>query len=248
MSAMSIYFGVEHPVQPVVSAIGAGDVVLEPFHPLVRDGGFADVFPHSRRYVYVNPTTVDPWHYERMADKPPIIGTDERWGLPRLDLDRPEALDWAVAQAVDAFAADGGRSTGLFVDDLDRLLPDRAELAIEYLARVGEATAREPRWFVNRGFALWPRIEALDAVLLEDLAPEVVGFTSIDESRWLDDVFAAVRGARARGVRVHALSYDDQPAGGTTIADLRVRGELTALLDSVTTGADRPLNVWRTSR
>jgi hypothetical protein len=248
MSAMSIYFGVDHPEAGLPSAIGTGDVVLEPFHPLVRDGGFADVFPRCRRYVYVNPTAVDPWHFERMADPPPITGTDERWALPRLDLDRPEALDFAVEQAVAAFAADGGRSTGLFVDDLDRLLPDRAELAIEYLARVGERTPREPRWFVNRGFALWPRIEALDAVLLEDLAPEVVGFESIDRTRWMDDVLAAVRGVRLRGVRVHALSYEDQPAAGSTVADRRVQTDLAALIDTVTTDADRPLNVWRISR
>lgn len=248
MSAMSIYFGVEHPGRSVLSAIGTGDVVLEPFHPLVRDGGFADVFPRCRRYVYVNPTTVDPWHYDRMVDPPPITGRDERWNLPRLDLDRPEALEWAVEQAVQAFAADGGRSTGLFVDDLDRLLPDRAELAVEYLAKVGEATPTEPRWFLNRGFALWPLVEALDAVLLEDLAPEVVGFGSVDEARWMDEVLAAVRVVRARGVRVHALSYDDQPPPGSTAADRRVQSELAALIDTVTTEADRPLNVWRISR
>ncbi|RIX28797.1 hypothetical protein [Amnibacterium setariae] len=248
MSGVSIYFGVEPPETPLLTAIGTGDVVLEPYHPLVQDGGFADVFPHCRRYVYVNPTTVDPWHYDRMADPPPITGRDARWGLPRLDLDRPEALDWAVAQAVAAFAADGARSTGLFVDDLDRMLPNRAELAIEYLARVGERTPHEPRWFLNRGFALWPLVEALDAVLLEDLTPEVVGFRSVDESRWMDEVLAAVRGVRSRGVRVHALSYDDQDRAGATAADRRVQTELAALVDTVTTDADRPLNTWRTSR
>lgn len=248
MSGVSIYFGVEHPGEPVLARIREGDVVLEPFHPLVRDGGFADVFPNCRRYVYVNPTTVDPWLYDRMVDPPPITGRDERWGLPRLDLDRPESLDFAVEQAVAAFAADGGRSTGLFVDDLDRMLPERPELAVEYLARVGEATPVEPRWFLNRGFALWPLVEALDAVLLEDLAPDVVGFGSVDESRWMDDVLAAVRGVRARGVRVHALSYADQQPSGSTAADRRVQTELAGLIDSVITDADRPLNVWRISR
>lgn len=248
MTGVSIYFGTEHPAGSVLSAIHGGDVVLEPFHPLVRDGGFADVFPRCRRYVYVNPTTVDPWLYNRMASPPPIIGRDERWGLPRLDLAQPEALDFAVEQAVEAFAADDGRSTGLFVDDLDRLLPDRVGLAIEYLARVGEATAREPRWFINRGFGVWPLVEALDAVLLEDMAPEVVGWGSMDEARFLDDVLAAVRAVRVRGVRVHALSYDDQPRASAGPRDRRVQRELAELLDTVTTDADRPLNVWRTSR
>ena len=225
-----------------------GDVVLEPFHPLVRDGGVADVFPHARRYVYVNPTTVDPWHYERMTSPPPVTGRDERWDLPRLDLDRPEALEFAVEQAVQAFTADRGRSRGLFVDDLDRLLPDRAELAIEYLARVGEATPTEPRWFINRAFALWPLVEALDAVLLEDLAPEVVGYGNNAEHLWIDDLLAAVRGVRQRGVRVHALSYGDQrPAAGSE-PNRRVQSELAGLVDTVTTDADRPLNVWRISR
>lgn len=248
MTAASIYFGVDQPAHHVLAAIGEGDVVLEPFHPLVRDGGFADVFPHCRRYVYVNPTAVDPWHYERLASPPPITGRDERWGLPRLDLDRPEALEYAVEQAVAAFASDGGRSTGLFVDDLDRLLPDRAELAVEYVAKVGERSVREPRWFLNRGFALWPLFEALDAVLLEDLSPEVIGYGSLDEGVWLDEVLAAVRAVRRRGIRVHALSYRDQQPPSGVVPDRRVQTDLAGLLDSVTTDADRPLNVWRISR
>jgi hypothetical protein len=249
VSAVAIYFGVEPPATAIAGALGAGDVVLEPFHPLVRHGGFAEAFPDCRRYVYVNPTTVDPWLYDRLDSPPPITGRDERWGLPRLDLDAPAALDFAVDRAVEAFAADDGRCTGLFVDDLDLLLPDRAELAIEYLARVGGATGREPRWFLNRGFALWHRVEALDAVLLEDLSPDVSGYGSADELRWLyEDVVPAVRTVRARGVRVHALSYADQRPSRDLVPDRALQWRLASLIDTCTTDADRPLNVWRTSR
>jgi hypothetical protein len=253
MPALCVYFGTEPPEQHVPAARDDLDVVLEPYHPLVKTGGFTEAFPHARRFVYVNPTTVDPWVLRQLADPPPLLGHDERWNLPRLDLEHPDGFAWAVRSACAALAGDDGRLHGAFVDDLDRLLPEQEEIAVEYVAQVTHQLGWEPAWFVNRGFALWGRIERLEAVLLEDISPAVSSREPVATVRWLrEDVLPRVREVRARGVRVHALSYADQEPGpgGTDAdpaADLRLHDQVRDVVDSVTTGADRNLHVWRTS-
>lgn len=248
MTALSIYFGMEAPPAGFESPDEA-DVVLEPYHPSVKYGGFAELFPSANRWVYVNPTSVDPWQLERVKDRPPITGVDERWRLPRLDHDHPDALDWAVERAIEAWRLDDGRSTGLFVDDFDRLLPDRIDVARAFLDRVAVASAPSaPAWFVNRGVAVWGEIEGLAAVLLEDVTPEIVPNMSTSERRWLaGEVLPAAQQVRARGVRVHALSYEDQRNGPVRPA-LDLADEIAALIDTTTTGARRSLDEWRLSR
>ena len=245
MSDLLLYLGMDVPPLAWSAALTDVDVVLEPFHPLVKYGGFAERFPAARRFVYVNPTSVDPWVLERADHRPPLIGEDREWSLPRLDLDDPAGLDWAVQQAVDAFESGDSRPDGLFVDDLDRLLPDRSELCIEFLARVTNAIGQEPRWFLNRGFELWPRVEALDAVLLEDISPLVSQYGDVDQIRWLREVvLPAVDAVRRRGVRVHAVSYADQEGADQVAPDVSVHADLHGAVDSVHTGLDRRIWQW----
>lgn len=249
---LCIYFGTEMPVPGWSDRAGEArrvDVVLEPYHPLVQGGGFADAFPDARRYVYVNPTTVDPWVLGQLSDPPPLIGRDARWNLPRLDLDHPDGFAWAVRAACAALNGDDGRIHGAFVDDLDRLLPGREEIAMEYFVQVSHQLGWEPSWFINRGFALWPRIERLDAVLLEDITPHIAAHEAPDTVRWLrEHVLPQVRAARARGIPVHAMGYHDQHGALPDVApDNLLQVELGRLVDSVTDGADRMLHDWRWS-
>lgn len=251
MTSLCVYFGTEPPdVELSASTTGDLDVVLEPYHPLVKTGGFTEAFPHARRFVYVNPTTVDPWVLRQLADPPPLIGWDERWNLPRLDLEHPDGFAWAVRSACAALAGDEGRLHGAFVDDLDRMVPAQEELAVEYFSQVTHQLGWEPAWFVNRGFSLWQRIEHLEAVLLEDISPSVSSREPVGTVRWLrEEVLPSVRSARDRGVRVHSLSYADQEEhlDPDVAADQRLHDQITAVVDSITTGADRNLHEWRTS-
>jgi hypothetical protein len=249
MSDLCIYFGTAEPDPAWAASLRDIDVVLEPYHPVVQERRFAATFPHARRFVYVNPTTVDPWLLERSPVPPPLIGYDERWNLPRLDLDQTAGFDWAVDTAVRIAQEQGHGIDGLFVDDLDRLIPGRRDTAIDYLVQVAVRLGREPGWFVNRGFELWPFIEGLDAVLLEDITPHLVAFRVISDVRWMREVVLdQVRTARARGVRVHSLGYRDQePEDGGRSPDRRLERELAALVDSITTGAGRSLDEWMVS-
>lgn len=244
-----MYFGTEMPPPEWAAALIDTDVVLEPYHPLVQQRAFREVFPNSRRYVYVNPTTVDPWILERAATPPPLIGHDERWGLPRLDLDRQAGFDWAVDSAVEVLGDHGGTVDGLFVDDLDRLIPNRVDIAMNYIVQVTMRLDWEPGWFVNRAFDLWPMIEGLDAVLLEDITPRLVSFEPASRIRWIRDVVIdSVQKARHRGVRIHSLGYADQESTRDgTARDEALEAELEALVDSTTIGADRRLSDWRIS-
>lgn len=242
---LCVYFGTEMPDPAWAQDLGAIDIVLEPYHPLVQGGGFAEAFPDARRFVYVNPTTIDPWVLGQLADPPPLVGRDDRWDLPRLDLDHPDGFAWAVRSACAALSGDRGRIHGAFVDDLDRLLPDREELAIEYFVQVAVHLDREPAWFINRAFALWPRVEHLEAVLLEDISPDVAAHEPPATVRWMrEQVLPAVRAVRQRGTRVHAMDYADQHGRADGPADEGLRVEVAGVVDSVTTGADRMLHEW----
>ncbi|MCW2769577.1 MAG: hypothetical protein JWR27_1010 [Aeromicrobium sp.] len=245
---LCIYFGTEMPDLTWSEDLGPSDVVLEPYHPLVQGGGFAEAFPDARRFVYVNPTTIDPWVLDQLADPPPMIGRDERWNLPRLDLDHPEGFAWAVRSACAALKGDRGRIHGAFVDDLDSMLPDREELAIEFFVQVALHLETEPAWFINRGFSLWPRIEHLEAVLLEDISPDLAARAPTAMVRWIhEQVLPAVRAVRRRGVRVHSMDYADQQESLGVAPDENLRAEVAGLVDSVTSGADRQLHDWRAS-
>ncbi|KQQ95350.1 hypothetical protein ASF62_02085 [Leifsonia sp. Leaf325] len=246
MSGLQIYFGEELPDLTWSRSLTDTDVVLQPYHRLVSDGGFADAFPNSRRFVYVNPTTVDPWILEGLAVAPPLLGLDERWALPRLDLDTEAGFAYAVSSAV--AAGSGGRPElhGLFVDDLDRLMPDQLDVAMRYLAAVTEDLGWEPRWFVNRGFDSWPMIENLDAVLLEDIVPEFARGLTVAHIRWIRDVVLPnMHGAHDRGVRIHSLGYRDEQGAMDLAPDLALEQDLDALLDSITVAPSRQLNDWR---
>lgn len=239
-----VYFGVDVPDAAWSKSLRNADVVLEPFHPLVADGGFADRFPHARRYVYVNPTSVDPWRLERDASDAPVAGWDARWNLPRIDPSTPEGMRWAVRSAVEAADADGGRSHGLFVDDLDRLLPDRPDVALRFLSEV-QRVRGGVRWFVNRAFPLWDRIAGLDAVLLEDMAPSVTRHAPAPEVQWVrEQVLPALDAVRARGVAVHAVAYADQTPLLVRAPDLALERDLADRIDSVVLNSGRAAASW----
>ncbi|MFD1720159.1 hypothetical protein [Amnibacterium endophyticum] len=240
-----IYFGTDQPDAAWSTAQRHADVVLQPYHALAAEGGYAERFPHARRYVYVNPTSVDPWLLEHGAPGAPVAGWDQRWNLPRIDPATPAGMDWAVRTALEALALDGGRSRGLFVDDLDRLLPEDPATALRFLRLVEDGAERPVRWFVNRAFALWDRIAGLDAVLLEDMAPSVTRHAPVGEVRWIrETVLPAVDAARAREVAVHAVAYADQEGLSSAAPDLVLQQDLGRRLDSVVTGLARTASSW----
>ena len=119
---------------------------------------------------------------------------------------------------------------------------------MEWFVQVTSQLGHEPAWFLNRGFGLWPRIEHVEAVLLEDITPEISAAQPPAYVRWVrEEVLPAVRAVRQRGVRVHSLGYRDQEPTVPVLVDESLRVELATVVDTVTTGADRQLHEWRLS-
>jgi hypothetical protein len=186
------------------------DVVLQPYHPIVQAQEYASWFPHARRFVYVNPTVVDPLRRSDATAEMVFHDPHDGWDLPRLRL--PLWLDWAVADAV--AIAGGSGVHGLFVDDLDRLLdtPAGRETAVRYVRAVTAASGAGI--YVNRAFAVLDALPAVEAVLLEDLD---VDLASPGTAAWLYDVvLPALQRARDRGVRIHQLGYGTATSGPGT--------------------------------
>jgi hypothetical protein len=241
-----LYFGTDMPDPTWAGSLRDVDVVLQPYHPAVKYGGYAESFPHARRWVYANPTTVDPWILERAVVRPPIASHDPAWNLPRLDLDQPAGRAWAVAHLCEVARYAAAEAHGIFVDDLDRLT-DQPDLALDLLAAARSEGVRAPRWFVNRAFGLLDRVEGLDAVLLECLTPAVAAAMDVDGVRWVREVvLPALERAVLRGVSCHSLDYPDQPglSAGRT-ADEGVERAVSRLLCSVTHASDRGLTAWQ---
>ena len=211
-----------------------GDVVLQPYHAIVKYGGFESWFPKARRFVYINPTAVDRLRRTDVTDDMVRLDPDDRWGLPRLHL--PEQLDWAVADAAMLAGLPGVH--GVFVDDVDLLEGSQADIAVEYVRRVTASTGCTA--FVNRGFGLvdaLARVAPVEAVLLEDLDRDAA---SPGSTRWAQRVVvpALVR-ARAAGTRVHRLEYGAAPA-----ADPSLGRQVEPLLDSCARMPDPVLDQW----
>lgn len=241
------YFGVEMPDPKWASAQTDVDVVVQPYHPLVQYGGYEETFPHARRYIYANPTTVDPWIYERSDSPPPLTGHDPVWHLPRIDLDTQPGFDWAVEHLRETGRMVAKEAHGIFIDDLDRLCFDRQEQALDLLTRAGLEVPQAPRWFVNRAFQLLDRIEDLDAVLLECLTPYAAARMTVPGVQWVrHEVFPVLQRAVSRGVVCHALDYPDQAElqPDSPVADDSIAEELAELVSSTTHARDRGLTVW----
>lgn len=243
-----LYFGEEMPDPKWALAQSEVDVVVQPYHPLVKYGGYAETFPHARRYIYANPTTVDPWILERADSPPPLLGYDPVWNLPRIDLDTPHGFDWAAEHLRETHRLVAKEEAhGIFIDDLDRLCFDRQEQALDLLTSAGMGTQDAPRWFVNRAFPLLDRIEDLDAVFLECLTPYAAARMTVSGIIWLrQEVLPVIRRAVSRGAVCHALDYPDQPElqASSPVADEAISHELLQLVSSTTHALDRGLTVW----
>ena len=79
---------------------------------------------------------------------------------------------------------------GLFVDDLDLLCqtPKQRSWAIRVINQIYN-DSRGCRFFLNRGFSLWHRIQGIEAILLEGITPETVNEFTPSDAQWLDFVF-----------------------------------------------------------
>lgn len=239
MSDLVVYYGTERPVPSWSTSVVDTDVVLQPYHPMVQESGFRTAFPRARRFVYVNPTTIDPWRLERRSSTPPLTEASDDWGLPRLDLHRAAGWECSIEEAASAAASGSDELDGLFVDDADRI---DAEQFARFTADVSDRLGWLPRLFVNRGFALWATAPAIDAVLIED----VRGTAPVDHdddgaARWMREVIApAVARISERAARVHRIEYSDTAAH----VDVFANEVSSSLVDSEWMTATRPLNTW----
>lgn len=222
-----------------------GPVVLQPFHRLVADGGYAEAFPRATRYVYSNPTAV-PLDSPRLSSLP-LLGVEEQWGIARLDLTQPVARAEAVAAALAALAGDGGRSHGLFVDDLDLHVETLGRTAtLHHLQAVLDQArtwwpTRRTGFVLNRGVELWSDAPSVDAVLCEELAPCDVQALPASATAWVHRaLLPRLRELRRRGVPAYALTYRDVAAAGFPSAEARMVAEYL----TCTVRTTRHLDLW----
>ncbi|GAA1968699.1 hypothetical protein GCM10009776_34760 [Microbacterium deminutum] len=214
------------------------DVVLQPYHSIVTQGEYRRAFPNARRFVYVNPTSIDPWRLDRAAVKPPLLDIDDEWSLPRLDLTTTEGWRTAIDEAAWALASGPEQIHGVFIDDIDRV---SAATAHAFVAGLQEALGWSPELFVNRGFHAWAGL-TLGAVLIEDVRGGRVAEDDPDGlSRWVSEtVIPALVGVRTNGAAVHRIEYLDTSARHDHPEDQLAPG----LFDSTWITAPRSLNQW----
>lgn len=208
-----IYYGTELPARSRARRLRDTSVVLQPYHPLCQTGGFADYFPHARRFVYFNPTAVQAGLLATPQVRAAIVGYDPAWDLERLDLRSAAARRFAAAQGRAALRVEGVH--GLFVDDLDRWdHPGDRPHAHAVLRAVMAGRPRPAAWFVNRGFGFWEGLPGLAAGLLEELSPYRLDHMGPGELSWVSSVvLGALRHAQARGADIHCLTYDPADLG-----------------------------------
>jgi hypothetical protein len=234
------YYGTELPIRERARQLRAATVVLQPYHPLCQTGRFADYFPHARRFVYFNPTAVQPGLLTDPQVRTAILGYDATWDLERLDLRSAAVRRFAIAQGQLASRIEGVH--GLFVDDLDRWdHPEGRPHARAVLDAVMAGRTRPAPWFVNRGFGFWDCVPDLAAALLEELSPYQLDHMGPGELSWVSTVvLRALSHARTCGADVYCLTYDPaaagwQPRGAAARAVAAVAGEpilARRLLDS----------------
>jgi hypothetical protein len=253
MRTAIFYYGCELPARrDAAAALRDAAVVLQPYHPLLATGQFADYFPHCSLYVYWNPTGVPAADLAGADPGIALLAPDPVWNLARLDLRSAAARQFAARRGLLALRAGGPAATGLFVDDLDlwsQAGPDQ-DAALAVVQAVLTAAGREVGLFVNRGFACWPRLAGLsapagparlDAVLLEELTPALADRLGAGDQQWIrEQVVPAARAARSGGAACFGLTYEPGPEAPPAGDAAR---ELAALTDGVLRGC-RSLDQW----
>lgn len=194
-----IFHGTELPPRRWAAGVTA-DVVLQPYHPLVAEGRFGDYFPQARRWIYTNPTAIDPERQRHIPKRLILRDPGDRWQLTRMRL--PEGLDLVLEDAAELAGRPGVH--GLFLDDLDRLIARGDEVLSAYLSGLAERISCPV--FVNRGFAALARVPRLAAVLVEDLSRDLASPGSYS---WVQsEVLPALAQARDAGCRLHRIDYE----------------------------------------
>ena len=128
---------------------------------------------------------------------------------------RRQARHFAARRGLLALRA-AGSAAGLFVDDLDLWAEPGADqdAALSVVQAVCSSAGRPISLFVNRGFAFWPRLGGLDAVLLEELTPALADRLDAGDQLWVrEQVVPAVRAARSSGAACFGLTYEAGPEG-----------------------------------
>jgi hypothetical protein len=217
-------------------------VVLQPYYPVLQAGLLRDYFPRCTLYVYWNPTGVPAEALADAGEHVKVLGHDPVWDLARLDLRSASTRRFAVRRGLEALQAGGPCVTGLFVDDMDLWTAPRCrEAAVAVVRSLRSQAGRELSLFVNRGFALWPLLPGISAVLLEEITPGLVDRMPGPDVAWVEDhVLPAVRTVSSGGAAVFGLSYEPGPEAE---ARCRAAAELASLLDGVLHGR-RALDTW----
>ena len=242
MRTAIFYYGCELPANRAATArLTGAAIVLQPYHPLLTTGQFADYFPRCSLFVYWNPTGVPAAVIAGAGPAVRLLAPDPVWDLARLDLRSAATRRFAVRQAMLALSSSGPGGAGLFVDDLDRWATCDQEAAFSVVQSVNKAARREIRLFVNRGFPFLSRLSNIDAVLLEELTPGLVDRMTAGDQHWVDrQVLPVLRQVRRRGAACFGLSYEPPPETEPQSAASRKLAQLT---DSVLHGR-RSLDVW----
>jgi hypothetical protein len=237
-----LYYGAELPAnRAATAALRGAAVVLQPYHPLLLTGRFADYFPGCSLFVYWNPTGLPAAELQGAGRDVRLLDADPVWNLARLDLRSPATRRFAVRRGLRVLRAAGPAAAGLFVDDLDLWAAADQEAAFSVVDSVAMASSRSVRLFVNRGFWFWPRLPDIAAVLLENLTPGLVDRMNPADQLWVrQQVLPAVRQVRRRGAACLGLTYQPGPEAGPQGAVSRQLAEVT---DGVLVGR-RALDEW----
>lgn len=237
MTPLALFHGTTMPPRRWATGV-TGDVVLQPFHPVVHSGAFADWFPLARRWVYTNPTAVDRLRQADVPDDLLVREPADRWRLPRLRM--PEGFHVALDDAAALAALPG--VDGLFVDDLDWMILHHEDTVGQYLA--GLATRTRCPIFVNRGFPVLTAVPRVEAVLAEGMDNDLA---NPDSHAWIETVaLPALSWAHRAGHRVHRLEYlPAVPVRHPSTATRLLDRSLASLCTSSHLVNDEQLDLWR---
>lgn len=237
------YYGSNLPAgRAAAAALQHAKIVLQPYHPLLTADKFAAYFPHCSLFVYWNPTGVPAGALSGAAERVKVLGADPVWNLARLDLRSAATRRFAVSRGLRALQQSGTCVAGLFVDDLDLWSgATRQDAAVAVVRAVLAQSGRDVSLFVNRGFALWPRLPDIAAVLLEEITPGLVDRMPEPDVAWVEgSVLPAIRAVRERGAEIFGLSYEPPPED---LPRRAASAQLAELSDAVLHGC-RSLDVW----
>lgn len=231
---IELYYGTEIPNIAKCRSY-EGIIVLQEYHPIVKEGLYQKIFPNAEKFLYFNPV------------KDPLKNTFLTFKKDRNIIIEQNIKD-KLAKAESLMGIEG--TDGLFVDDIDHWNLDdiNRKKGLEFLSKLSKTCHKN--LILNRGFYFWHFLNGIHSILLENLGPnDILNTKDASDILWIKNTlklnFNLLSLERQfQKPKIFTLSYQKKPSRILKSPDISEALDLIALFVDENLHKNISIDTW----